>query len=154
MKAVSDQAHELTEETKPAGARKRRRWLNWILIPGFTLLALSGWLRLWQALRLGELLNELAPRPGLTYLAVSGALVGLAGLAAIAALLSRHPLRGWTVRGISLLAALWYWIDRLLFTAEGGNINWPFSLALTLLCLALVWGGLALEEHGRKRPRD
>jgi hypothetical protein len=103
------------------------------LISVFLLLSLLGWLRLGQAAANWDWLSQLGIRPGAGYLAISGGLWGLLnGLAALA-LLARRPWAPLAARLAALAAAGLYWL--------------PFSIALTLLGLGLVFGVLA-------RPRQ
>jgi hypothetical protein len=114
----------------------------------FLLLSLLGWLRLGQAAANWDWLSQLGIRPGAGYLAISGGLWGLLnGLAALA-LLARRPWAPLAARLAALAAAGLYWLERLAFTRSADQwVNLPFSIALTLLGLGLVFGVLA-------RPRQ
>lgn len=114
----------------------RARWRYLILATAFLYLALMGWLRLQQALLDWNLLLEFGALPGPQYLAISGAVWGVLGLAG--AVFTYVP-RRWarrTALGIGLLFSASYWADFLLFTRAAEMMtNWPFALGVTLLGL-------------------
>lgn len=120
------------------------------LIFGFLFLSLLGWLRLSEALRLWEVLDEIGIQPPPWYFAVSGAIWGALALAAAVTLFLRLPWSGWYAGGVSLFFAAWYWLDRLFLSqplSEQHDLS--FYIILTLVCLGLVGGVLALPRQRR-----
>ena len=97
---------------------------------------------LWNALRLEQALvfwKTLAGyhlRPGPAYLALSGALWMLAGLALCFGLWTGKRWSRWAAVSVCGLYFVWYWVDRL--AAQLPHLNWPFALGVDLLTLALV----------------
>lgn len=121
---------ELSLEQKIPG--RKRRFGPFLLLVGFALFAVYGWLRFTDAIINWYWLQFAGLQPGPLYLAVTGALWGLAGLAALIGYLSG---RYWG-RIIGLVAAFFfavsYWLDRLLIGQPSGSMpNTVFALFLT-----------------------
>ena len=117
-------------------------------------LSLSAWqgLRLIQAIRFWDILDEYGVRNGPAYLAVSGGAWLVAGLA-LAWFIRRGLPWG---RGMTFLAAVgytaWVWFDRL--AIQGTRSNWPFTLFVTLLLFAftvLLLFDPGVKAHFRQR---
>ena len=102
-------------------------------------LSFIGWVRMVQAIAGWDLQVELLGRPMAFYLVLSGALWGLAGLAATLLLQFRS---GWAVPAAwvgTIFFPLSFWLERIFFVRSPQDwINWPFMLGLTLVWLALV----------------
>lgn len=81
-------------------------------------------------------LDQAGITPGPLYLTISGAVWGLAGLAALVWLLFRLPWYRLVALGVALFIALTYWIDRL-FVAQNPQ-NLVFAAGFTLFCLAFA----------------
>ena len=100
-------------------------------------------MRLIQAISLWEFLSEL-PDVSPTYLALSGAVWVLLGLGLAWGLwqgLAGAPL---AARLLSLAYVLYKWIERLVMSRlDGGQPDWPFALAVTLVSLLIVFWGLS-----------
>ena len=124
----------------PAASRpKRVFWVRFLALI-FLFLSLLGWLRLEQALLNQRLLAQLGAWPGPVYIALGGAVWGLAGLPAALGLWGRRAWSGIAARLAALVFLLTYWIDRLWFSAERMPvINWPFSLGVSIIWLVLVY---------------
>lgn len=94
-------------------------------------------LRCFQAVRQWTFLEALLPVSPL-YLALSGLFWAVVWLALAWGLWGG---RRWAQR-FSLLAALFYtlyfWVDRLLLSAEGAGSNWPFVAGLNVALLVLL----------------
>ncbi len=107
----------------------------------------------WNGLRLGETiffektLVDYHARPGPFYIAVTGGIWLLAGLALLWGLWSGKTWSQSITFVAALSYALWYWLDRLIFQSQ--DINWIFSLVTTFVLLALV--GLGLNSHNSAR---
>lgn len=127
-----------------------RTWELKLLIAGFLILAFSGGLRLWQSLLHWQLIGDLNARPGALYMAAYGACMLLAGLVGALALSLRPTWAGLAAKCAAGIAAGWYWLDRLAFTRSvSARTNLVFAIAFSLLCLAAVWGILALPRQRR-----
>lgn len=113
------------------------RWRRLFLALIFLYLTILGCLRLQQALLDWDLLVKYGTTPGPLYPAISGALWGLMGLAAVVLLYLRQNWARRIVFGLALTFAATYWLDFLLLSRGAEEmVNWPFALALTLLGLA------------------
>jgi hypothetical protein len=120
---------------------ERRGCSVWVVMVGFAFLSLSGWARLVISMQSWYWLNRAGVDPGPAYLAVSGALWGLAGMAAFWWIWTQR--RGYPLAGAAaaLFLALTYWFDRLVFSRpDGADVNFPFALAATLLGMVFtIW---------------
>ena len=116
--------------------RRFHFWMTWL---SFALLSAAGWMRMVDSITDRYWLNLAGVAPGPGYLAITGALWGLAGLAAAVWLLVRPTSGRAAASIIALGVALSYWIDRLFIDqAPLAGSNAPFALLLTLLWLAAV----------------
>jgi len=119
-----------------------------LLAIGVLTLALAGLVRLGQAITLWDFLTSLDISP--IYLAITGLLVGIAGLLAAWGLWWGLP---WTPRfciGYLLALFSFYWIDRLFLTQSLiGKVNTPFAMGVTVLVIGfMVW--VFRREKSRK----
>jgi len=125
-----------------------RPFLLIVLAGGFLFYALTGWLRLYLAISDWQVLASLGLIPGPLYLAIYGTAAGLFGMAGAVSLWSCQPWAPGLARVGSLVAAAWYWLDRLIFTRSAASwINWPFSTGVTVICLAFVFLILAAPRQ-------
>ena len=121
-----------------------------LLTAGFLVVSAFGWLRMQQALLTWNWLLQVLPAPSPAYLVVSGAAWGLVGLACVLGLWLRIRKAPLLTRAAACILALWFWIERLLLTrSPQGWINWPFSLAATVICLVFVFAVLAHPHQKR-----
>ncbi len=112
-------------------------------------LSLAGWLRLWlSVVNWYWLANVAGVFPGPFYLAVTGALWGLVGLATLLWVLLRRCRRVLVTFSAILFFALTYWLDRLFFAQVGGvGENVTFAVGITLLgLLYCCWALLPLPK--------
>jgi hypothetical protein len=119
--------------------RRKRSFFFWGLLLGFAFLSLSGWSRLFGSINSWYWLTLANISPGPLYLAVTGAVWGIIGLAALLWIGLRRP--GYPQAGTiaALLFALTYWADRLLFRQTEASVpNLLFSMLFTLFCLLYV----------------
>ncbi len=154
MGSQSSSDLELPQPTRsPASARRSSCWVamqNGALWAGFAYVALSGWVRLVTAITDWYWLNFAQIKPGPLYLAITGGLWGLAGMAALVWMILRLPGYRLVGLGAALFMALTYWIDRLFIsTNPAGAGNTPFAILLTLLLLAYT--ALALRPLQEKK---
>ncbi len=120
----------------------------WALVLILLVGALDGFLRLQAAVYSWKVLTDIGIDPSPLYLAVTGGVWGLALLAAAVGLFFRQRWApGFTRVTVVALAAA-YWIDRLAFTRSADTqVNWPFTLATTVVLLAFVFSVLALDRQ-------
>jgi len=132
---------------RPPRQGKRSFWAR-VFIAGLLLFSISGWLRLHQAILNWDYLVEIGLRPAPLYLALTGALGGLSGLAAGLSLWLRLRWGVLVAGGVILLWQAWNWIDRLWIASSPAVLaNWPFALAATLFILVFTY--LVLSEERR-----
>ncbi len=130
--------------------RPGRTFELWVLVIILLVGALEGFLRLQAAVYTWSVLVNVGITPGPLYLALSGAIWGLALLVAAAGLFFRQRWAAWYARIAAVALALAYWIDRLGFTRSAeAQTNWPFMAGLTALILAFVFSVLSLERQKR-----
>lgn len=128
--------------------RRQRSFWSKLLIAGLLLLGLNGWLRLWQVVDNWGLLEAIGTRPGPLYLAVSGGVLGLAGLAAGLGLWARSAWSPIAASAVILLWLAWSWLDRLWFSpSPQALVNWPFRLIASLGIV--LYTGLVLSAEKR-----
>lgn len=105
-------------------------WLVFILI-------------VWNAIRLGasivnwDLLADFAPCPGPAYIAGSGFIWILCGLATCILLHRRNPRAHLATAAFAITYVIWWWADRLILQQQA-QANWAFSLALTGIVIILT----------------
>lgn len=139
--------------TQPAEIPAHRKHSFWskLLTAGLLLLGLNGWLRLWLALDNWGLLEAIGTRPGPLYLALSGGLLGLAGLAAGLGLWARTAWSPVAAGAVILLWLAWSWVDRLwLSPSPQALVNWPFRLIASLAILIYTWLVLSAEKRNMR----
>jgi hypothetical protein len=130
--------------------RAGRTFELWVLVLILLLGALEGFLRLQAAIYTWSVLVSFDIVPGPLYLAVSGAIWGLALLAAALGLFFRQLWAPGYTRVVVVVLALAYWADRLAFTRTAdAQANWPFMAGVTALALAFVFSVLALDRQKR-----
>jgi hypothetical protein len=136
---------------------RRYRWARVIHLAGLLYLSLMGWSRMILALADRSLLMEVGVFPGPDYLAVSGAVWGLLGLAAVVLLYVPRRWARMAVFAAGLLFALSYWLDRLILVrTPQAQANWPFALSFTLVLLVFSASLMVLLSqsevpYGRQR---
>jgi len=128
-----------------AAQRSRRPSPIALLALVFFWLALSGWARLYLAVRDWALLEELGVAGGPLYLALGGAVWGLLALPAAWALWTGKRWAPVTARLVAVILFLSFWFDRLLMAWVGSSPpNWIFALVISLFGLAFTFVVLVL----------
>jgi hypothetical protein len=134
---------------RPTRKPRRSFWAR-VFIAGLMLLSLAGWLRLHQSIVNWDYFVEIGLQPGPLYLALTGTLAGIAGLAAGISLWLHLRWSIFIAGGVILLWQTWNWVDRLWIASSPTVLaNWPFALAATLVILAYTYLVLR-EEWSRK----
>lgn len=137
--------------TNPSPRKARRSAVLIILSLVTLLLSLLGWVRLIQGVANWRLLGEIGPAVLPFYLALSGFLWGIIGLAAAVGVWLRQRwaliLLGCAVTSFTL----WYWLDRAFLSANpAANTNWLFGLVLSAGVLVYFGASiLAIWEETR-----
>jgi len=100
--------------------------------------AMIGWLRFQQSLRYWYYFIEIGLDPHPVYLAVSGALIGIAFSLALILLLMRRRITRKFILGMSMVTAAWLWIDRLFVIQPASRAAYlPSVILLTALLIIL-----------------
>ena len=115
----------------------------------FMLMAASGFLRFYGAIKHGAVLQEFALSAAhYRYLLVSGLVYGLLNLGGLVLILSRHAKRAiwaWVLGGISIA---FYWLERFfLWAPEQRSGNVVFMSLLHLALLLLLFFFFLSERH-------
>ena len=114
-------------------------------------LSLSGWLRLERSFARWDDLNQAGLQPGPLYLAITGALAGLAGLAVCLALWRRFRWAPGLTHAVLVGWIIWLWVDRLWIARSPAALtNWPFLLGA---CALLLAGTIYALQRGRNHFR-
>ncbi len=139
----------MTPDKQQPRENKKTGCITWLLLAGFALVSLSGWLRMAGAANNASWMDQYGVPA--VYLEISGAVWGLVALIALAWILLRR--RWYTLAGIFAAAflAITYWADRLLLGKPYGiDKNIPFAVLLTLALLAFTWVALKPMDEIRK----
>lgn len=145
---MTENATDRQDQNSPD--RMRRPFLLKVLIWGFVIWSLLGWLRFGRGIGDRALIFELLSPAVLGYLLFSGLVWGAGGMIMVWGLLRRAS---WSPVLIWIAGALFpvlYWFERLVLWKDvAARANWPFMLVLTL-----VWLGLAAWTGRSQRVRD
>jgi hypothetical protein len=129
-----------------------RSFLLVVLVCGYLIYSLTGWLRLSLSIEDWNLLISYGLFPGPLYLAIVGLITGLFGAGAVVSLWFRWTWAPAVTFLGTLAAAAWYWLDRLFFTrSEASWANWPFSVVITIGLLLFVFLALPLPQKEIKK---
>lgn len=121
-----------------------------ILSLSVLIIAVFFWARLFQAVRWWSYIQDLAPSVSPAYLALTGLVLGLAGLPVAAGLWLGQSWSVSAARRYFIALAGYYWLDFLFFVAsETARGSWPFALGATILILGWVFWTLARPAAAR-----
>ena len=132
------------ETNLPSGTvkshRHTRTWLLRLLVLGYLVVAWFGWVRLYAMIANGNVLGQYLSQGMQVYIAVSGAVLGLAGLIAALAVWFGMPFASRVSRSAALGCFIWFWFDYLFLTQSPlSRTNLPFALTFTLFALIFAW---------------
>ncbi len=125
------------------------------MIFSLALIAVMGWLRVYQSLYQWETLLRFGVTPGPWYSLITGAMIGLIGMiAAMLAWLQRTWSRKVVQISILILVVGW-WLDYLLFSQNITSFyNVPFRIVATLVYVGFVFGYYFLSKRNAKRMKN
>jgi len=103
--------------------------------------------RVWASLSLAPALVKYAPSPGPTYIALTGALSTLAGIAVTWSVIRRTRWAPAALLGAAIVYAAWRWADRIWLQPTAAS-DWPFALLTTVLLLSFI-AAVALDPRNR-----
>jgi hypothetical protein len=133
--------------------QRGRRLMLWILWIGLLAVSISGWHRAVVAVDTWYWLDQIGVRPGPWYLAASGGVWGVVGLAAFVWVWLRRSGYRWAGTAAVVFFAVTYWADRLLLSrASGDHTNAGFALLMTLACLGFVLAVLRPDRRSANLP--
>lgn len=132
--------------------QKKRPFLYKLIIISMAVIAIMGWLRVYQSLYQWKWLLKYEVFPGPWYSLITGILIGL--LATIGVVAGWIRLR-WSALYIQVslvVLSLGWWLDYLLFSKSSiAFFNLPFRIVMNLLYLIFVMGYFYLVTE--KEPR-
>lgn len=130
--------------------RRYRPFIVTLLSIVFLVAAILGWIRFSETISALNYLQSLPLSIPIWYLAITGVIEGLVGLAAGGASWLGIPGSRLWIRAAAGLLAFLYWGERLLFTAgHPSQYNVYFQAVMTILLLAFTW--ITLEQPPTKR---
>jgi hypothetical protein len=129
---------------------RRRTFELWILLVVVLGFMIIGWLRLYETLVYWEWLERLGVMPGPLYIAVSGGIWGLMGLASFTGLWFRRRWAACITYLVLFVYLGFYWLDYFLFVSSPtSKSNVIFTVAASLAAIILVVGVLAIPRQRR-----
>jgi hypothetical protein len=142
----SSEITNLSQET-PKVKRHPRSILFWISVALFLGFSFLGWLRLQQSIVNWQWLVSIGVTPGPLYLAITGGLWGVAGLAAGIGLWLRWPWARLVAKIAVIFLVISYWADRLAFSRAGDDqANLVFAIIVSLIGMGFVFAELSRQE--------
>jgi len=128
--------------------KKKRPFLLKLIILSLALIAVMGWLRVYQSIYQWETLLRFGVRPGPWYSLISGAVIGVVGTIAVVSTWLRLA---WSQKfvqfSIVILAASW-WLDYLIFSRSSiAFYNLPFRIVATSIFIGFVFGYFYLTKN-------
>ena len=132
--------------------KKKRPFLLKLIILSLAIIAVMGWLRVYQSIYQWETLLRFGVRPGPWYSLISGAVIGVVGtIGALSTWLRLAWSQKYVQISIVILAAGW-WLDYLVFSQSSiAFYNWPFRIVATSFYLGFVFGYFYLTKN--KSPK-
>lgn len=133
-------------------SKKKRPFLYKLIIIFLGIIALMGWLRVYQSIFQWELLLKYDVSPGPWYSLLTGIVIGVvATIGVITGWIRLHWSALYIQACVGLLSIGW-WIDYLAFSKSSIALyNLPFRIVMNLLFLIFVFGYFYLEKE--KDPR-
>ena len=132
--------------------KKKRPFLLKLIILSLAIIAVMGWLRVYQSIYQWETLLRFGVRPGPWYSLISGALIGVLGtIGALSTWLRFAWSQKYVQISIVILAVGW-WLDYLIFSQSSiAFYNLPFRIVATSIYLGFVFGYIYLTKN--KMPK-
>ncbi|PKO04118.1 MAG: hypothetical protein CVU41_18625 [Chloroflexi bacterium HGW-Chloroflexi-3] len=132
--------------------KKKRPFLLKLIILSLLIIAVMGWLRVYQSIYQWETLVRFGVQPGPWYSLISGALIGVLGtFGALSTWLRLSWGQKYVQISIVILAASW-WLDYLVFSQSSiAFYNLPFRIVATSIYLGFVFGYFYLTKN--KSPK-
>jgi type III secretory pathway component EscS len=127
--------------------KKKRPFLLKLIILSLAIIAVMGWLRVYQSIYQWETLLRFGVQPGPWYSLISGAVIGVVStIAALSTWLRFAWSQKYVQISIVILAAGW-WLDYLIFSQSSiAFYNLPFRMVATSIYLGFVFGYFYLTK--------
>ena len=127
--------------------KKKRPFLLKLIILSLAIIAVMGWLRVYQSIYQWETLLRFGVQPGPWYSLISGAVIGVVStIAALSTWLRFAWSQKYVQISIVILAAGW-WLDYLIFSKSSiAFYNLPFRMVATSIYLGFVFGYFYLTK--------
>jgi hypothetical protein len=130
--------------------RPRRSVVLKILVIGYLVVSLLGWLRVQQVISSWDWLSSLGINVSLWYILISGACWGIMGLFIGFGLWFCQAWAPALARVGVIIFTIWYWCDTLLLVQNDfSRTNMPFMVVLNAFCLLYVFICLTLPVQKR-----
>lgn len=128
--------------------KKKRPFLLKLIILSLAIIAVMGWLRVYQSIYQWETLLRFGVQPGPWYSLISGAVIGVVStIAALSTWLRFAWSQKYVQISIVILAAGW-WLDYLIFSRSSiAFYNLPFRILATSIYLGFVFGYFYLTKN-------
>lgn len=132
--------------------KKKRPFLLKLIIFSLALIAIMGWLRVYQSIYQWEFLVEYAIKPGPWYSLITGALVGILASIAVVSAWFQWDWSGKFVQISLLVITIGWWLDYLIFSRSSiAFYNLPFRIVATVIYLGFVFGYYYLKKIGGEK---
>lgn len=132
--------------------QKKRPFLYKLIIISMAVIAIMGWLRVYQSLYQWEWLLKYEVFPGPWYSLITGILIGLLATFGVVAGWIRLRWSALYIQVSLVVLSLGWWLDYLLFSKSSiAFFNLPFRIVMNLLYLIFVMGYFYLVKE--KEPR-
>jgi type III secretory pathway component EscS len=127
--------------------KKKRPFLLKLIILSLAIIAVMGWLRVYQSIYQWETLLRVGVQPGPWYSLISGAVIGVVStIAALSTWLRFAWSQKYVQISIVILVAGW-WLDYLIFSRSSiAFYNLPFRMVATSIYLGFVFGYFYLTK--------
>jgi len=128
--------------------KKKRPFFLKLIILSLAIIAVMGWLRVYQSIYQWETLLRFGVQPGPWYSLISGVVIGVVGtIAAISTWLRLAWSQKYVQISIVILAACW-WLDYLIFSRSSiAFYNLPFRIVATSIYVGFVFGYFYLTKN-------
>jgi hypothetical protein len=123
--------------TQSSDLRSSRPFFVTLLVVEVLILSALNGFRSLEAFRYWQFLSSLSMSISPAYLAISGLLWVLIGIALSWILWRGQPGAPHVLRVFAVVYVLYYWIDRWLLTVSILSARWPFALLMTIFGLVL-----------------
>lgn len=137
--------------SRNATLKKKRPFLLKLISFSLAIMAVMGWLRVYQSLYQWEILLRFGVMPGPWYSFITGLLIGIIGMiAALAAWTQRIWSRKVVQISVVILVVGW-WLDYLIFSQNQlAFYNLPFRIVATIVYIGFVFGYYYLTKNAQR----